>query len=142
MPAIALSFPNNDQNTAAPGTLIPEDENTETQPVARGGPVPNILGDMLYSYYDFVEAESISHLSPDDFQFLEYKGCFHLPARSILDELVRQYFLHVHPVFPLIDEQLFWEAYKPVGMRPPQLKIPLFVFRAMLFVSCSVSYVC
>lgn len=101
---------------------------------------PNTQGDMLYSYYDFIETESISHLAPEDFKFLEYKGCFHLPARPLLDELVREYFLHVHPVFPIIDERSFWEAYNPLGPRNSQFKIPLFVFRAMLFVSCSVRH--
>lgn len=96
-------------------------------------------GDMIYSYYDFIETESISHLAPEDVKFLEYKGCFHLPARPVLDELVREYFLHVHPVFPVIDEKLFWEAYSPASTRNTEYKISLFVFRAMLFVSCAVS---
>lgn len=102
----------------------------------------NTHGDILYSYYDFIEAESISHIAPEDFKFLEYKGCFHLPARPPLDELVREYFLHVHPVFPLIDERMFWEAYSlnPLGTMRSPFKIPLLVFRAMIFVSCSVRH--
>jgi hypothetical protein len=95
--------------------------------------------DMMFAYFDFLEAETLSHIAPEDFKFLEYKGCFHLPSRPILDELVREYFLHVHPVLPVIDECTFWEMYFPNGRRAVHRKIPLFVFRAMLFVSCSVS---
>ncbi|KAK0111564.1 hypothetical protein ONS95_001915 [Cadophora gregata] len=99
----------------------------------------NLHPDMIYSYFDFLEAETLSHIAPEDFKFLEYKGCFHLPARPILDDLVREYFLHVHPVLPIIDEKAFWEMYFPRegnGKRAMHQKIPLFVFRAMLFVSC------
>ena len=95
--------------------------------------------DMMFAYFDFLEAETLSHIAPEDFKFLEYKGCFHLPSRPILDELVREYFLHVHPALPVIDECAFWEMYFPSGRRAVHRKIPLFVFRAMLFVSCSVS---
>lgn len=99
--------------------------------------------EVMFSYYDFVEAESMSHLAFEDFKFLEHKGCFHLPSRPILDELVREYFLHVHPALPVLDEGAFWRVYSGSNKRdahqtqsPP---IPLFVFRAMLFVSCNVS---
>jgi hypothetical protein len=95
--------------------------------------------DMMFAYFDFLEAETLSHIAPDDFKFLEYKGCCHLPSRPILDELVREYFLHVHPVLPVIDERVFWEMYFPSGRCAVNRKLPLFVFRAMLFVSCSVS---
>lgn len=101
----------------------------------------NLHPDMIYSYFDFLEAETLSHIAPEDFKFLEYKGCFHLPARPILDDLVREYFLHVHPMLPIIDEKAFWEMYVPRegnAKRCGQRKIPLFVFRAMLFVSCGV----
>ncbi|KAH7317793.1 hypothetical protein BKA65DRAFT_515202 [Rhexocercosporidium sp. MPI-PUGE-AT-0058] len=96
--------------------------------------------DMIFSYFDFIEAETFSHIAPEDFKFLEFKGCFHLPARPILNELVKEYFLHVHPVLPVIDERSFWEMYFPregSGKRSTNPKIPLFVFRARLFVSCA-----
>lgn len=96
---------------------------------------------MIYTYFDFIEAETFSHIAPEDFKFLEFKGCFHLPARSILDRVVRQYFLHVHPALPIIDERAFWEMYFPReggAKRSPPKRITLFVLRAMLFVACSV----
>jgi len=95
--------------------------------------------DMIFAYFDFLETESLSHIAPEDFKFLENKGCFHIPQRPILDDLVREYFLHVHPGLPVVDERLFWEMYLLGGRRPECRKVPLFLFRAMLFVSCSVS---
>lgn len=95
--------------------------------------------DMLYTYFNFVGTETWEHIAPEDFKFLECKGCFHLPSRPVLDELVHEYFLHVHPILPIINEQEFWNMYFSSDRQSTQGKIPLFVFRAMLFVSCSVS---
>ena len=100
----------------------------------------NTLCDMMFSYYSFVETEPFSHLVPEDFKFLDFKGCFHLPAKPVLDELVRSYFLHVHPALPLIDECEFWEAY--LSIDHSQHRFSLFVLRAMLFASCAVSTEC
>ncbi|KAF4438947.1 hypothetical protein F53441_12681 [Fusarium austroafricanum] len=91
---------------------------------------------ILYSYYQFLDLD-ISGLSPDDVHYLEAQGCFRVPTREALDEFVREYFLHVHPGLPLLDEALFWDTY----IRPRQSccksSLSLFVFQAMLFASCS-----
>lgn len=100
---------------------------------------PSLQTDMIFSYYDFLTADKWSHITPEDFGFLEYKGCFHLPSSPMLDDLVRECFLHVHPILPIIDEREFWEMYLPSRRPAGNRKISLFVFRAMLFVSCSVS---
>lgn len=94
---------------------------------------------MIFSYYGFLEADTLSHIAPDDFKFLEHKGCFHIPSRPILDDFVREYFLHVHPGLPLTDEREFWELYlgDEQVIRKPK-KLSLFLFRAMMFASCSV----
>jgi hypothetical protein len=107
-------------------------------PTCSGSTRPNSQTDMIFAYFDFLEVETLSHIAPEDIQFLEYKGCFHIPRKPILDDLVREYFLHVHPVLPVLDERLFWEMYIPRGSTAGCKKVPLFVFRAMLFVSCSV----
>lgn len=99
--------------------------------------VPNT--DIMYSYYDFLEAASFSHIPSEDFKFLEYKGCFHLPNRQILDKFVEGYFKYVHPALPLLDEGQFWDMYDDSGQRPRQAKkISLFLFRCMMFASASV----
>jgi hypothetical protein len=103
-----------------------------------GPPQTCIDTDVMYPYFEFLETGQWTHILPEDFKFLEYKGCFHLPSRLILDDLVREYFLHVHPLLPIINEGEFWEMYDPRVLQITRNKIPLFVFRAMLFASCSV----
>ncbi|KAJ9131606.1 C6 zinc finger domain containing protein [Pleurostoma richardsiae] len=92
---------------------------------------------VLFSCYSFVEADGMWRLSPQDASFLENRGCFHLPAKPALDEFVTQYFRHVHPVLPLLNELEFWTMY--LVPRPPsdaQARLSLFLFQAILFVSC------
>jgi hypothetical protein len=96
---------------------------------------------MIFSYYGFLEADTLSHIAPGDFKFLEHKGCFHIPSPPILDDFVREYFLHVHSGLPILNERNSWELYlgEPQGHKEPQ-KLYLFLFRAMLFASCSVRF--
>jgi len=62
---------------------------------------------VMYSYYPFLKLGSISKLSPQEVNFLEAQGCFRVPSRPILDEFIREYFLHMHPMLPIINEGLF-----------------------------------
>ncbi|KAF4471991.1 c6 zinc finger domain containing [Fusarium albosuccineum] len=93
---------------------------------------------VLYSCYRFVEAGSLWQLSTEEAMFLEQRGCFHLPARPALDDFVKQYFLNIHPLLPILDEGEFWTLYACKSRStPPCPPVPLMVFQAMLFVSCS-----
>ncbi|KAF4464081.1 cutinase transcription factor 1 beta [Fusarium albosuccineum] len=91
---------------------------------------------VIYSYYPFLDLD-ISALSPGDVQYLETQGCFRVPTRQALDEFVREYFLHVHPGLPLLDESMFWDMYSGHAQPQGQSNLSLFVFQAMLFASCS-----
>ncbi|KID99183.1 Transcription factor, fungi, partial [Metarhizium majus ARSEF 297] len=42
-------------------------------------------------------------LTPQDWQYLEQRGCFSLPSREMQDALLRAYFHYVHPFAPVID---------------------------------------
>ncbi|KJK79615.1 hypothetical protein H634G_05207 [Metarhizium anisopliae BRIP 53293] len=42
-------------------------------------------------------------LTPQDWQYLEQRGCFSLPSRVMQDALLRAYFHYVHPFAPVID---------------------------------------
>ena len=90
--------------------------------------------------YPFLETDFIPSIPPEDFEYLERIGCFQMPQRIHLDELLRAYFLYVHPHLPLINEGKFWEAYlsSQSGSRSAS-RVSLFVFQAMLLVACSVS---
>ena len=95
---------------------------------------------VIFSYHGFLATGSFSHTPVTDFKFLETKGCFHVPSRPVLDEFVVEYFLHVHPMLPILDEGAFWDMYLSDGQLDQQAKkISLFTFRAMLFVASSVS---
>jgi hypothetical protein len=79
-------------------------------------------------------------MTPEDINFLESQGCFRVPIRPLLDHFVQEYFLHVHPGLPIIDEGVFWEMYTHRSYHPAEHpRITLFVFQAIIFASCCVS---
>ncbi|KAL7755008.1 hypothetical protein ACKLNR_014765 [Fusarium oxysporum f. sp. zingiberi] len=79
----------------------------------------------------------MSGLEPDDVHYLESRSCLSVPTPDALDDFIREYFLHVHPGLPLLDEAQFWAVYS--GDKEPcgEPTISLFLFQAMLFASCS-----
>ncbi|KAG9495512.1 hypothetical protein J7337_013761 [Fusarium musae] len=81
----------------------------------------------------------MSGLEPDDVYYLESRNCLSVPTPDALDHFTREYFLHVHPGLPLLDEAQFWAVYS--GDKEPcgGPTISLFLFQAMLFASCSTS---
>jgi hypothetical protein len=94
----------------------------------------------MFSYYPFIKLGSISKIDPHDVNFLETQGCFRVPTRPILDEFIREYFLHIHPILPIINEETFWEIYEDYDSNLRGVsRISLLVFHAMLFASSSVS---
>ncbi|KAH8886621.1 hypothetical protein GQ53DRAFT_827932 [Thozetella sp. PMI_491] len=84
---------------------------------------------ILYTYYPFLKSGRLSECDPHDINFLDARGCLHLPTRAILDQIVDQYFLRVHPFLPFLDEGDFWAVYHKQREGP----FSLLVFRAMLF---------
>lgn len=121
-----------------------DDLKTHPLPISRSIPdpdTPEVRGgsNIIFSFYRFLELRDLPSLPPEDVKFLELKGCLHVPTGPILDEFVRQYFLHVHPCLPVIDEAQFWQMYSPRGAGPGRNRtISLFIFQAMLFASCAV----
>lgn len=89
---------------------------------------------VAFSSYSFLKWDGVSRMTPEDLAFLNSRGCLQLPAQDLLEEFVRQYFLHCQLNAPIIDEALFWKVYQN-----PQVdgtpKIPLLVFQAMIFAS-------
>ncbi|KAJ3543461.1 hypothetical protein NM208_g1111 [Fusarium decemcellulare] len=92
---------------------------------------------LSYTTHSFLAMSNLSSLSTQDLSFLEAKGALHVPTRLILDEFVRHYFLHVHPMLPVIDEGAFWAAYRQDENAISAKKLPLLLFQAMIFASCS-----
>lgn len=103
---------------------------------------PRTGSNVIFSFYRFLELSDLPSLPADDVKFLELKGCLHVPVCAILNEFVRQYFLHVHPCLPVLDEADFWRLYSNRPGRPGKSRsISLFVFQAMMFASCAVGMI-
>jgi hypothetical protein len=68
---------------------------------------------------------NIHQIPQADFSFLELQGCLKVPVRPLLDEFIRQYFLHVHPTLPVVNEGDFWDIYDTADENSPKEKIPL-----------------
>ncbi|CAI6083452.1 unnamed protein product [Clonostachys chloroleuca] len=92
--------------------------------------------DVFYTYHPFLSRNELSHLSPRDLNLLDSQSCLRVPTRPILHEFIRQYFLYIHPLLPMMDEALFWRIYR--GEDGPNEHISLLLIQAMLFVSCNI----
>ncbi|KAF5594072.1 cutinase transcription factor 1 beta [Fusarium pseudoanthophilum] len=104
--------------------------------ITRQSATPNTRSHITYSYYPFLTVD-MSGLEPDDVYYLESRNCLSVPTPDALDDFIREYFLHVHPGLPLLDEAQFWAVYS--GDKEPcgGPTISLFLFQAILFASCS-----
>ncbi|ETS75469.1 hypothetical protein PFICI_12413 [Pestalotiopsis fici W106-1] len=51
-------------------------------------------------------------LGNDELTYLHQKGVFSLPHKSVSDVLIRIYFHHVHPFFPILNAKTFLAAYE------------------------------
>ena len=93
---------------------------------------------VTFHYYEFLDLKSLSKVQQDDVRYLEFTGSLHIPARPVLNEIVREYFLHVHPVLPVVDERAFWAMYDDsmIDLNKPG-KLSLFVFQSMLFAAAA-----
>ncbi|RGP62596.1 cutinase transcription factor 1 beta [Fusarium sporotrichioides] len=94
--------------------------------------------EVLYSTQSFLTLKDAHCLPQEDVDFLRHSRCFHLPSRSIQEEFIYQYFLYLHPYYPLINEKDFWDMYLDRDTAGATKKtMPLLVFQAMLFSASS-----
>lgn len=93
--------------------------------------------DITYTYYPFIELNNLAAIPPQDVNYLELQGCLRVPIRTILDEFVKQFFLHVHPIMPLLNEGDFWEMYASQSQGTHvSTRLSLLMMQAMLFSVC------
>ncbi|UPL04320.1 hypothetical protein LCI18_015254 [Fusarium solani-melongenae] len=93
---------------------------------------------VTYYHFPFLTLGNLSQLPTHEVQFLEISGSLHLPCQPILLEFVRQYFLHVHPSLPILNEGDFWDMYlQTSNARIPGQRISLLLFQAMLYSCCN-----
>ncbi|KAJ5718949.1 hypothetical protein N7493_007404 [Penicillium malachiteum] len=96
------------------------------------------------SQYDFADPVSMDEnrflsfdylrcLPPENITFLFSQGALEIPSRNLTHEFVVSYFKEIHPMVPALDEAQFWKAF----LGHADHTISIFVFQALLFVSCS-----
>lgn len=119
-----------ESDTGPPGSPPAE---AAVESLQLGGPAS-----ISYHYFPWIAAYNISSCLPNDVIQMHSEGCFDLPTHKILDQFVEQYFLHVHPLLPLLNEADFWNLYssrQTADWEP----ISLLVVQAMIFASSNVS---
>lgn len=89
--------------------------------------------------YAFLQVPDTKDLLPQDAAFLVSQGCFIVPQRAALDDFLRQYFLHVHPMLPILNEKDFWLSYNSVDS-DVDYQMPMLVLQGLLFISSGVRY--
>ncbi|KAJ5824739.1 Transcription factor [Penicillium robsamsonii] len=87
-----------------------------------------------YTEYPFVESQQLLSLPSEDIALLTSKDCLSLPPSDVIDEFFEQYFKHMHPLIPVLDEAEFWRIYRNNQSASP--KISLFVLQSLLCASC------
>lgn len=60
----------------------------------------------------FLRKAKSSSLGDEELNYLHKKGVFIFPKTSVCEALVRSYFHHVHPFFPIIDTKAFLVAFE------------------------------
>jgi hypothetical protein len=123
----------------ARSTIVPlENQNAALDKSSHTEKERRLYGHVHFSEYSFLQLSSSAGLGTEDMNYMATKGCLQVPAQPALDDLVRMYFMHVHPYSPILDEASFWRSYRR-GPSSDERPMSLFVFQALLFVCCTVS---
>ncbi|PNP85303.1 hypothetical protein FNYG_01362 [Fusarium nygamai] len=118
------------------------DEHSETpklvEAMARQSPSHNMSQarvEITFAYYPFLCINNLSSLHTDDINYLDSQGCFKVPDSSCLDNMVRAFFQHAHPILPVVNEAEFWSIYDPLTSADKTGRIPVILLSATLFVT-------
>ncbi|EEU34405.1 uncharacterized protein NECHADRAFT_21539, partial [Fusarium vanettenii 77-13-4] len=119
--------------------FLPKPSHSSTSLQSHWPMVPNAPGspELSYCCYPFLTLTNLHQIPQQDAAFLDTQGCFRVPVQPLLDELVQDYFLHIHPFLPLINEGDFWELYYHDPRYPPERPMSLLLLQAMLFAACT-----
>lgn len=139
---VTLSMAEAEHSASIESTSSPRFSNTRTTALQNfGRSYTSSSGDPVdVASCSFVNTDFLSTIPPENFDYLSCLGCLQLPSANDLSELLRAYFLYIHPHLPLINEGDFWDAYlNRQSSEYIGVGIPLLFFQAMLLVACSVS---
>ncbi|OGM39793.1 C6 transcription factor [Aspergillus bombycis] len=73
-----------------------------------------------------------SHISPEDLEFLRFRGALSIPESGLRNELLRCYIKWVHSFMPVLNLQDFLRC---VAENDPNGNISLLLFQAVMFVA-------
>ncbi|PLB44143.1 hypothetical protein P170DRAFT_479914 [Aspergillus steynii IBT 23096] len=93
-------------------------------------------GHVIFSSYPFVELRGEKYLDKDDLAYLAAKGCLSVPDKTLIEDFLRGYFLHIHPYVPILDEAEVWDLYRQRDEDDSSRRMSLLLFQAILFASC------
>ncbi|RGP78388.1 cutinase transcription factor 1 beta [Fusarium longipes] len=96
--------------------------------------------EVLYSTQSYWTLKDLGNVPEQDVDFLNLNRCFHLPSRAVQEEFIYQYFLYLHPYYPLINEKEFWDMYLDRNTSEKKPTMSLLVFQAMLFAASSLLF--
>jgi hypothetical protein len=103
-------------------------------------PNTNPVAHLIFTHYPFLDPRPLRRLGKTDIAFLEQRGCFRLPSPLEIEEFFKEYFLHVHPILPILDEARFWAIFTFKHQKDTEsTRLSLFILQAVMFLSCSVS---
>jgi hypothetical protein len=122
---------------ALPPRLSISSLHSPVYPISATTSLTEILGDTsdLGVYPSHLSA-GLNRLSAHDVAYLESRKALVLPKQATIHTLLRSYFLHIHPCFPIVKESEFRESTRR------QTPFSLLVFQAMLFAAACVSAPC
>lgn len=87
----------------------------------------------------FLRKAKSSSLGDEELNYLQKKGVFAFPKTSVCDALVRLYFHHVHPFFPIINAKTFLVAFEEGQYERIGIHLLWSVFLAASLVSCFIN---
>ncbi|KAJ5688517.1 hypothetical protein N7462_002909 [Penicillium macrosclerotiorum] len=80
----------------------------------------------------FISLDGLASLAPEDITFIGSKGSLTVPEPGLARIFVNQFFKHIHPTIPVLDEAEFWKAFEGNGSDT----LSPFIFQTVLFASC------
>ncbi|OGM49895.1 hypothetical protein ABOM_001521 [Aspergillus bombycis] len=93
---------------------------------------PTTPSSVSFFFCPFLTLNGLAVLPQEDVTYLASKGSLSVPDWSTINEFARQYFLHIHPCLPALDEAEFWR----ISVDSASHTLSLFVLHALLFSSC------
>ncbi|KAF5024380.1 hypothetical protein F66182_3567 [Fusarium sp. NRRL 66182] len=120
--------------SVASNTSLPETFSSISRHVSANAVVNRTSGLPCHPDYAFLQTPDTKDLLPQDLAFLVSQGCFVVPQRAALDDFLRQYFLHVHPMLPILNEKDFWLSYSSAD-GDVEYEMPMLVLQGLLFIS-------